>query len=149
MPTRHIKKPTWIARLPILALIVLAAAGCNEPDSSVKIVHGSVSVDGQPVPMGYVRFVPIEGTPGPASLGDIEDGQYRIESRGGVPIGKHRVEVDARRKTGRQFLDQRGELMVDETVPVAPKSYAGKNSPLIEEVTLESDGRINITLPPI
>ena len=98
---------------------------------------------------GTISFVPIDGTPGPASVGRIVDGQYRIDTRGGVPCGKHRVEVDARKKTGRKVQEDDGYdfRTVDETVRVGPPRYAGNQSPLVREVTADSDGRIDVEIP--
>ncbi len=85
-------------------LAALACAGCGPPAGLQKvIVEGAVTLDGTPIPNGEVRFLPIEGTAGPVSGGPIKDGQYRAESRGGVPVGKHRVEIRAfRAPSGRQ-----------------------------------------------
>ena len=113
------------------------------------VVHGSVTVDGETVDTGTICFVPIEGTPGPASVGRIVDGKYRIDARGGVPVGKHRVEIDARKKTGRKVKQDDGYsvALVDETVRVTPPQYAGDQSPLVREIAADSDGRIDFAIP--
>ena len=127
----------------------LLLTGCPEKGLPSQVVHGAVTVGGENVELGRVRFVPIEGTSGPASMSPITDGQYRIEARGGVPIGKHRVEVDAKKKTGRQVEGHTGfEMgMIDETVRMGPDTYAGKDSPLVIEVTGKGDGRHDIEIP--
>ena len=114
------------------------------------MIHGSVTINGQTPETGNLRFVPIDGTHGPASTGQIVDGQYRIEARGGVPVGKHRVEVNALIKTGRKVTGPGpgGEpTQVDETVNLAPDEYAGEKSLLTVEVVAGSDGRIDIEIP--
>ncbi|QDU90489.1 hypothetical protein Pla175_38940 [Pirellulimonas nuda] len=90
------------AKLALFA--ALACAGCGPPEGLQKVVvDGVVTLDGAPIPNGEIRFLPIEGTEGPVSGGPIKDGQYRAESRGGVPVGEHRVEIRAfRAPTGRQ-----------------------------------------------
>ena len=129
----------------------LLSAGCGgQKGIPTKVIHGSVTVGDQTPETGRLRFVPIEGTPGPASTGRIVDGQYRIEARGGVPVGKHRVEVHALKKTGRKVLGpgmEGGMTEVDETVNLAPEQYAGVKSPLKVEVPADSDGRIDIKIP--
>ena len=123
--------------------------GCSG-DQHSKVVFGTVQCGGESVALGTVRFVPIETTRGPASTGVVADGQYRIEARGGVPIGKHRVEVVARKKTGKKVRDNSIVMEgseVDETVLLGPEQYEGTQSPLVLEVTADSDGQLNIEIP--
>ncbi len=134
----------------LLSAVSLPAAGCSD-QKGVLVIHGAVTVGGQTPESGRLRFVPIEGTRGPASVGHIVNGQYRIEGRGGVPVGKHRVEVTALVKTGRQVPETSpgGQAMqVDETVNLAAEEYAGAESPLAVEVVAGSDGGIDIEIPP-
>ena len=76
-----------------LAILV----GCGHSGPEKVVVQGQVTYQGQPVPNGDVMFYPIEGTTGPASGASIKDGQYVADGRGGVPLGKHRVEIRAYR----------------------------------------------------
>ena len=136
-------------RMVLVTIIALSASsGCDHSDLSTKIIFGTVTVDGQKPDCGQLRFVPIEGTPGPASFGLIVDGQYRIEARGGVPVGKHRVEIDARVETGRQVRGYAGleEAMVDETVSMLPVEYANDQSPFVAEIRADGESRIDITV---
>ena len=122
--------------------------GCQK-GIPTKVIHGTVTYDGQKVPEGTVRFMPIDGTLGPASTSTIVNGEYRVEGRGGVPLGKHRIEVDARKKTGRKIMgtDGRDTREVDETVRLGPDACSDQRSPLRCEVTAKSDGRIDIEIP--
>jgi hypothetical protein len=126
----------------------VSVIGYRGTESPTRPVHGTVIYRGEPVPIGHIRFVPIDGTPGPASFASITDGQYRIDKRGGVPIGRHRVEVEARRKTGRKVTGDVGTEMgiVDETEQLGPAEYSGPNSPLIVDVSSDGDGKIDIEL---
>ncbi len=137
-----------LAVLAVLASGLLLLSGCGKGELT-KIVHGTVAVGNEKVDTGHVRFVPIDGTPGPSSTGRITDGEYRIEARGGVPLGKHRVEVNALKKTGRMVRGHTGfeRGMVEETVRVGPERYAGADSPLVIEVTADSDARIDFQIP--
>lgn len=127
----------------------LLSMGCNQRTLATKVVEGSVTYGGEKVPMGDVLFVPIEDTRGPASVAPIVDGQYRIEARGGVPLGKHRVQIDARRKTGRSVPGSNGREpgLIAETVRLGPPSFAETKSPLVVEVTEQSNGRFDFDLP--
>ena len=131
---------------PATLLVLVIAGGCHRGGLSRKVVFGSVTCGGEKVARGTVRFVPVENTPGPATVALIVDGQYRALNRGGVPIGKHRVEVAARRPTGRKIKSPEGQ-MVEETVAVGPELYAGPRSPLLVEVRADGDGRIDLAIP--
>ena len=113
----------------------------------VRVVHGTVSVGDQPVELGQVIFVPIEDTKGPTSYSPIDAGNYRVEGpRGGVPLGTHRVEVVAKRKTGRKVPGMGGAL-IDEAVPFGPPIYDGDESPLRFTLDSDSSGEFNIEIP--
>jgi hypothetical protein len=122
--------------------------GCGK-GAKTKVVFGAVTCGGEKAPLGNVTFVPIEGTVGPVTVAPIVDGQYRIDAGGGVPVGKHQVCVEARKKTGRQRLRSNGRetVMMDEEVQMAPRAYSGGRSPLVKEVKADSDGRIDLELP--
>ena len=134
------------------ALGAMLAAGCGGDGVTTRVVSGSVTVGGKPVATGQVRFVPIRGTPGPASLGQITDGEYRIEARGGVPVGTHRVEIV---EYGKGAWDGRGfeprtleeEVAAPQVATSAAGPYAGKNSPLEVEVKATGEARFDFDLP--
>ena len=56
-------------------VILLAVAGCGDkvpyPHATVT---GVVTIDGQPVPQGYVTFSPMSGGQGPVTGGKIRQG---------------------------------------------------------------------------
>ena len=133
----------------MLGACCLTALGCGSGGAQTKVVYGTVTIGGEKVQSGQVRFVPVEGTSGPANAAPIVDGQYRIDGRGGVVAGKHRVEVVATKKTGRQVMQHNGfeRVMGDEFVRISPPIYAGKQSPITAEITVDSDGRFDIAIP--
>ena len=129
-----------------LSIAVLFWLGCG--GNEFHEIHGTVTCGGNPVDAGHMRFVPIEDTRGPTGVVEIgEGGQFRLKSHGGLPTGKFRIEVDARKKTGRKSTIPLSGEMVDETVRICPDRYAGPSSPLTIEVPGESDGRIDIDVP--
>jgi hypothetical protein len=125
---------------------LVLSIGCGRSDLRRRVVYGAVTCGGEKVAFGEVLFVPIEGTRGPATAAVIVNGQYRAENRGGVPIGKHRVEVSAQRSTGRKVATPEG-AMVEEGASIGPASYAGPQSPLVVEVKADGDGRIDLAIP--
>jgi hypothetical protein len=144
---------TSCAARPLLAaalgLACLAPTGCGQKGLPAKVLHGSVSCGGEMAPTGQISFVPVEDAPGPTCAAFIVNGQYRIAEQGGVPLGKHRVQVDARKKTGRKVSGRIGHeaSMIDEEVKMGPPIYAGEQSPLIVDVRPDSDGKLDIAIP--
>ena len=71
--------------------------GCADRSIETVPVTGRVTFEGQPVKEGKIRFFPVEGTVGPMVGAQIREGQYEVRNRGGVPVGEHRVEIEALR----------------------------------------------------
>jgi hypothetical protein len=80
--------------LSVCATIVVAGCGKSSKIPRV-VVSGSVTLNGAPVEDGQIRYVPIEGTVGPVTMARIVGGEYVCDDKGGVPVGKHRVEISA------------------------------------------------------
>jgi hypothetical protein len=135
----------WHCVAATLACMLLV--GCGSGGS--KPMWGSVTCGNEKVSLGKVSFIPVEDTRGPVRGASIVDGQYRVDSQGGVPLGKYRVEVNARKKTGRKVQGSNGRevTMIDEEVRLGPEGYAGAKSPLIVEITSDFDGRYDIVIP--
>lgn len=127
----------------LLCLNCCLCTGCSKSELPVKVVHGTVSVEDQQVKMGQIVFVPIDGTKGPTSVSDITGGSYRVETCGGVPLGTHRVEVVAKRNTGRKVPGDPEGNLVDEIITIGPAIYATEASPLTLKLTPSSDGEFN------
>lgn len=70
-----------------VALSLLAAGGCGRKTGTV---HGKVTLNGKPVPGGYVNFLS-EGDTSTTKSGAIqEDGSYSVS---GVPVGPAKITV--------------------------------------------------------
>ena len=80
---------------PLLLFAALAVVGCRQQGIERAIVYGTISFAGKPMPTGTIHFVPIEGTKTPSAAAQIVDGKYRVDSRGGVPVGTHKIEIEA------------------------------------------------------
>lgn len=130
----------WVGQLrrPIergLLLLTLVVAGCGRGEMDRVVVSGAMTYNGHPVELGQIRLVPDQNTIAPTSGAAIIDGHYEINTKGGVPVGSHRVEIfgyekgaspteqgsDLRSKAGmgvgRQYLPPRfnskSELVLD------------------------------------
>jgi hypothetical protein len=75
-------------------------AGCREGERLERtVVSGRITYQGEAVKKGAIRFVPASGTEATVCNADVVDGQYAITGRGGVPVGKYKVEIVAFRLT--------------------------------------------------
>ena len=95
-----------------VALLVFLAAGCDSGPKRVD-VRGTVAFDGKPVEQGEIRFIPVGPNAGPAAGSSIVHGKYEAAGKGGVPVGKHRVEITAYRTPA--------GVKPDPNVPFVPK----------------------------
>lgn len=75
----------------------LATLGCGTGggDSLDRIaVHGTVLLDGQPLPTGTIRFIPAGSTHGPKTAFAITQGRFQASAGSGPCVGSHRVEIE-------------------------------------------------------
>ena len=74
----------------LTSLLLLGCGGVGDaPDR--RIVSGKVNLNGTPLEGGVIRFLP--QPTGPIAAGKIRDGKYEVTNKGGVPLGKHKVEI--------------------------------------------------------
>lgn len=92
----------------VFAIIALTIGGCFG-DGKVD-VHGAVSVDGQPVDQGTIRFEPSDGQ-GPTDGGPIQAGKYSAHLR----PGDKKVHIEAYKQVGEQQQNP-----ADPSSPVLP-----------------------------
>lgn len=80
-------------RLILCGALLTLNFGCggvsDAPDR--RIVKGSVTLNGKPLEGAAIRFLP--QPTGPVAAGKVINGMYEISNKGGVPLGKHRVEI--------------------------------------------------------
>ena len=82
-----------IANLLSVACL-LTLTGCGDSDDLAGIhVSGIVTLAGQPVEDGQIRFLPEAGTTSPVVIEAIENGLYTTKGSRGVPPGQYRVEI--------------------------------------------------------
>ena len=81
-------------------LLALSAMGCGSNGSRCE-VSGSVTFAGELVTDGEVRFLPLDG--GPNAGTPIVAGEFTLGSAQGLLPGRYKVEIDARRATGKML----------------------------------------------
>lgn len=107
-----------------LAGLLLLAGGCRQGDGIQRAaVGGTVTLDGVSVAEGSIAFYPCGDTRGPVAGGVIRDGAYHLNTRQGPAVGANRVEVHARKKTGRQIPSREIGIMMDEETEAIPGRY--------------------------
>ena len=122
-----------------LVALSLACVGCGASPPEQAVVHGRVTYRGKPIEQGKIVFHPIAPLKARPAGTEIVKGSYEIKENGPV-LGKHRVEIQAYRKTGRKVPDLMGDAsipnrpLVDETVPILPASF-NVESTLTAEIT--------------
>ena len=101
----------WI----ILWALATATIGCA-PDSGKGTVTGTVTLDGQPLKSGLIRFVPVDGQT-PTAESTITDGEFSAQ----VPVGEKRVSISAPKVVGQrrayQTPDSPSIDVVEELLP--------------------------------
>jgi hypothetical protein len=79
----------------LLATTFVAGCGRSNDGPPRVSARGTVFLDGQPLPAGLIRFVPVDDTKGPKSQAVIEEGAFEFPKNYGPVPGTHRVEIEA------------------------------------------------------
>jgi len=122
----------------VVSATVAASIGCGRSGPDRVVVTGTVKYNGTPIESGKIRFIPTKGTMAPMSGSVISNGQYRVDAKGGVPVGTHRIEIVGHRVDPR-FADAAVDPGVESELPkeqYIPKKY-NENSELEITVTAQ------------
>jgi hypothetical protein len=79
----------------LLALAAVCGCGGGEEPLPRAAVSGTVTLDGQPLQEGVVRFVPIDNTAGPKTSVIVSQGKFSADAEQGPIVGKHRIEIES------------------------------------------------------
>lgn len=117
-----------------VAAFAVAAGGCGSGDGLPREpISGTVKLDGQPLDGGMITFTPTQAAE-PVVTALIKDGSYYLaRSEGPIP-GPHRVQVWAKKPTGKKIPDpDNREEIIEEMRSIVPPRY-NLNSELSAEV---------------
>lgn len=107
-------RSSLIATFLLGALLTL---GCNR-GPAVGTLKGSITIDGQPVDGGIVRFVPVNGESQPADS-RVDAGTYSVT----MPVGEKKIEVFwAKSLTGAKAVDTASQGS-EQIVQMIPAKY--------------------------
>jgi hypothetical protein len=106
--------------------LAAAVAGCGDRGYEGERRYplgGKVTVDGQPMGLGVISFVP-EEKGGRVSGGPIRDGAYSVPEARGAYAGKYRVVIHWNKLTGRKVKNPMfPEDLIDEMKEGLPARY--------------------------
>ncbi|QDU89155.1 hypothetical protein Pla175_25420 [Pirellulimonas nuda] len=111
----------------LLAVVLLAAAGCGGP--TYCAFEGKVSVNGQPVPTGLIVFSPAAPSATQReAVAEIADGRYALPLAKKVAPGDYKVAITGERKTGKKFETDPGSgVFADEREQFVPEKYNARS----------------------
>ena len=82
----------------VFASGLLVLSGCD--GKSRAKVEGTVTLDGQPIELGAISFIPVDGQ-SPTTGGPIINGQYFVPD---VPVGEMKVAISGSKVVGKKKL---------------------------------------------
>lgn len=104
----------WLS-IFVIALTAMSS-GCGGTDMDRATVSGNVTLNGKPIPLGDILFVPQNG---PAWSAKITEGHYSTEGTKGVPVGVIKVQIEAfRQPPGYRGPDPNESFGDETTVPL-------------------------------
>jgi hypothetical protein len=119
--------------------VTAGLSGCSKSyDGDQRFpVSGKVTVDGQPMDLGVISFLPKDAGKGPGRVsgGPIRDGMYSVSEDMGPTAAAYRVEIHWNKKTGKQIPNPMDpDAMMDEMTEGLPDK-CHKESELTAEVS--------------
>lgn len=133
----------WFDPVPQLLLQSIVAGclvlllGCGQ--SQRLALTGVVTLDGQPLNEGSITFMPQSGTTSPSAGANVTQGHFSVSAEKGVLPGKFRVEITAKRKTGRTVMSDTAGGMIDQYEQYLPARY-NRDSQLMATVPQSGAG---------
>ncbi|HWB12507.1 MAG TPA: hypothetical protein VG826_25000 [Pirellulales bacterium] len=127
------------------ATMFSAAIGCGPSAPKIPTtypVHGTVTLNGEPVTGGYVRFEPVEAGKGMEADGAVQsDGSYKVRAFAGQPgttPGDYKVFLSSvsRMREGEDYPEQ---------LPI-PAKYQNKDTSGIIKTVTSDDNQIDLEL---
>lgn len=117
--------------------------GLSGPEGPARaITFGKVTFNGQPIANGMIRFIPNDG---PAAQGQIKDGSYHINYKGGVPVSVCRVEIEAFKAGSEKVVISADGKTAYVAVQFLPDTY-NINSTLQAEISPDEENERNFKL---
>jgi hypothetical protein len=78
----------------VVSLLLFSMVGCGDSAGGRLSVSGTITLKGQPIKDGSIRFFPLDGQ-GTENGCPIVNGEFRLEKKDGLKPGKYLVRVTA------------------------------------------------------
>lgn len=137
-----------------LFLISIIGCGGGEAGPPRAAVEGVVTLDGQKLAVGVVKFIPTATgkNVGPAVLATVKDGAFQLSRSEGPVVGKHRIEIESTGHYGfdiddeqayaKAFQEKKGKALPPNPIP---EIYNSKST-LTEEVKADGPNKFEFRL---
>ena len=141
--------------LAITGLLAASVTGCggSDPNAPARAaVSGTVTLDGQPLAAGVIRFIPTKETKGPKTTATIEDGVFTLPAEFGPLAGRNRVEIESLDNGGFAMDDEEALQRLHEQPPAAPIEVvrvpptSNRRSRLVAEISETDDNKLSFEL---
>lgn len=109
--------PIPLRRCGLWLLALMLVSGCDRGPADAPprvVVTGEVTWEGTPVSKGTIRFIPHPDQDLPVAGAVIRDGRFHADNKGGVPVGRHRVEITAVRPAEDVSLEEVTDAIPEE-----------------------------------
>jgi len=138
-----LKKDRQFGMLLFTQLIVLIGlAGCGGPSNTGCVVSGRVTLNGEPLPHGLIRFMPKQQSAGLQTVSasaEISEGAFSVPASSKLSKGSYQVAITAEKKTGRKISAEEGSTeLADEFRQYLPLKYNSRTT-LSAEITGDTD----------
>jgi hypothetical protein len=134
----------------------LASLGCGggDPGPARAAVEGVVTLDGQKLKEGIVRFIPTatEKNTAPATMATVKDGAFQLPKTEGPVVGQHRVEIESTGHYGFDLDDEAAyakAFQEKKGVPLPPNPIPeiyNSKSTLTAEVKVDGENKFEFPL---
>lgn len=125
-----------------LLSIAVCVSGCGVREASVS---GEVTLNGEPLKEGIIRFIPVDGNT-PTADAQIKDGKFNA---GNVPVGEKRIEISAPKASPNKIkmIDAPGAKEVEEVSELLPERYNARSELTWKIETGKQQKQFTLTLP--
>ena len=130
------KRNFFACIISMLVLSLLCFAGCWAAKTKTVKVTGKITIDGNPIEQGAIKFIAIDGET-QVGGGSISNGEYLAE----VPPGQKRVLVNGQKIVGKEplYKDMPDSPTRDKLDRVTPLIYNNQEaSPLRADIKSET-----------
>jgi len=122
--------------ISLMILFSFLLPGCGPPKTNTVKVTGKITIDGNPIEQGAIKFIAVDGAT-PGGGGTISNGTYYAE----VPPGKKKVLVNGQKVVGKEplYKDMPNSPTRDKLEATTPLVYNNQEaSPLEADIKGET-----------